>query len=231
MSASFTPGWFSGPDLVIDIVSAAVLTLLCIVAFRYYRCSNQKRDYLWFAIATGLLSLSFLAKIFTNFNLYQHIWATKTVGVYTYLYHGVRTSESFLFTTTLLYHLLTLLGLYVLFLLYYKKQPMASIILTTLLLFITVYFTHNTYFIFHLISLLLLTFIIIHYYHTAQKDKLGKMIFWSFSIIALSQLLFIFLEINNILYPIAEGIQLIGYILLLISIIMVRSYGRKTISH
>ncbi len=231
LNVDFTPGWFSGADIIIDIVSVVVLTLLAIIAFQYYRCSNKKVEYLWFSVATAFLSVGFLAKIFTNFTLYQHVWATKQVGIHVFLYHGVRASESFIFATNLIYHILTLLGLYTLFSLYYKKQHLASVILTVFLLFVTVYFTHSAYYVFHLTSLLILLFILIHYYQTAQKDQLGKMIFRSFCIIALSQLLFIFLSFNNLLYPIAEVVQLIGYLLLLISIIMVRSYGRKTISH
>ncbi len=224
----FSPGWFYGKDIIIDAVSIVVLTLLSYFTFRCYR-STKKKEHLWFSIAMGLLSLSFLFKILTNFTLYQHVLATRNLGLFTITYHTVVENEALEIIGTMVYRLLSLLGLYTLFSLYYKQQDRASIILIIYFIIITTYFTSAAYYVFHITSLLLLVFILLHYHHNYchTKDRFAKLVYISFGIIALSQLIFIFLRINLFLYPIAETIQLIGYLLLLLSFILVRSHGRK----
>ena len=91
------------------------------------------------------------------------------------------------------------------------------------------YFTLSEYHVFHLTTLILLLFLIKKYYdnYLKTKDKPAGLIFWSFLTIALSQLIFIFIGINNTFYVVAESVQLFGYLLLVISFIMVRKYGKK----
>jgi hypothetical protein len=49
----------------------------------------------------------------------------------------------------------------------------------------------------------------------------------SFAIITLSQVGFIFIRLSDIFYPVSEVIQLIGYIGLLVTFIMVLKSGKK----
>jgi len=59
------------------------------------------------------------------------------------------------------------------------------------------------------------------------KHYTAKLLALSFGVIAGSQLIFVFVRINPLLYVIAESIQLIGYIMLLITFVMVLRYGKK----
>ena len=225
----FSPKWFYGKDILIDIVSIIVLGLISYVTFRYYHINKHKKQHLWFSIASLLLSLSFLFKILTNFTLYQQVLRTQQLGLFTFTYQTVQYSDTLFLVGTLLYRLLTLLGLYVLFSIYYNDQPKPMYLLTVFFIFVSTYFTSANYYIFHITALLLLMFVVKKFHDNSikTKDKLAKLICGSFAVIMLSQLVFVFVHLAGILYVIAEIIQLIGYGLLLASFILVRHYGKK----
>ncbi len=227
----FSPNWFYGKDILIDIVSVIVLGLISGVTFNYYRCNRQKKEHLCFSIASFLLSLSFLFKILTNFTLYTHVLKTQQFGFLTFTYQTIQYSDTLFLAGTLLYRLFTLIGFYLLFLIYYPKQSKPSVFFMIYLLIIATYFTSQTYYIIHVTTFLFLIFLVKKYYDNSlkTKDRPAKLILWSFLIISASQLIFIFMGIEKIFYVVAESVQLVGYVLLLISLLMVHHYGRKKI--
>ena len=91
------------------------------------------------------------------------------------------------------------------------------------------YFSHSAYYMFHLTSLVLLLLITMEYYSNHFKNKIitSRLVTYSFSIITLSQIVFIFVNLNPLIYVIAECVQLIGYAILLLAFIMVLKYGKK----
>ena len=225
----FSPKWFYGKDILIDVVSIIVLVMISFVTFRFYRLNKKKKQHLYFSLASALLLLSFIFKILTNFTLYEHVTTTKQIGFFTLTFHTIHYSDTLFLVGTILYRLLTLLGFYLLFSIYYKEQPKPIYLLMFFFIFISTYFTSQTYYIFHLAALLFLIFITKKYYanYLKTKDRPAKLIFWSFGIILLSQLIFIFIGLTKILYVIAEVTQLLGYALLLVSFMMVLYYGKK----
>jgi hypothetical protein len=61
------------------------------------------------------------------------------------------------------------------------------------------------------------------------KDLPARWLFVSFATIALSQLFFMFIRMEEELYVVAEGVQLLGYIILLVGFLMVLYYGKKKV--
>ncbi len=225
----FSPQWFHGQDILIDIVSVIVLLLISGVTFQYHRFNKKEKKHLLFSIATLLLAISFVFKIMTNFTLYEQMYRTVILGFFTLTYKTVHYSDQLFLLGTLLYRLLTLAGFYMLYLVYTKNNSWYLHALMIYFMVVSLYFTSHAFSIFHLTTLLLLLPLLWHYYANCRrtKDKAGKLILASFSIIAISQIAFIFLDFDKIIYVLAESIQLLGYSLLLISLLLVLRHGKK----
>ena len=203
--------------------------MIAFVTYQYYRIDKRKKKHFLFSLSMIILAVSFLFKILTNFTLYQFVLRSKTVGLMTVFYKAVQFSDMLFISGTLLYRFLTLLGFFLLFSTYYKKQHKIHYFLITYFIIILTYYTFPLYHLFYLTSFVFILFIILKIYKNVikTKDNLAKLIMASFILIAISQLVFIFMYLNNLYYVVAEGIQLFGYVLLLISFTMVCRYGKK----
>jgi len=225
----FSPRWFYGKDIMIDAVSVIVLAFISYITFRYYKINKNKKQHLSFSIATGLLALSFIFKIITNFTLYTFELHTKNFGLLTFTYQTVEASNTLFLVGTLLYRFLTLIGFYLLFSTYYNEKQKPVFLIMSYFIFVATYFASQAYYVFHLSAFLFLLFIVKKYFDNYKKtrDKPAKLIFASFIIILISHAIFIFVELEHLLYVVAEITQLLGYTMLLISFITVLRYGKK----
>ena len=223
----YSPQWFYGKDIVIDLVSVFVLLLIAFFSFKYYKIRKNK-NYVYFGLSFILLSVSFLFKILTNFTIYFHVLETKNIGFLSLTYQTIKTSDVLFIVGFLIYRLLTLFGLYMLYSVYYD-QPKTNIFLIAYLILVSTYFTQSAYYIFHLTSLILLVLLTIQYSKTYIKNKNNatRMLASSFGIITASQILSIFVSISTKFYVFAEIIQLIGYVILLFSFLTVLRHGKK----
>jgi len=225
----FSPNWFYGKDIIIDLVSAFVLFLIAFFSIKNYRLNKENKNHLALAASFNLIGLSFLFKIITNFTIYYKVLETQQFGLMTLTRTIITSSNVLYFGGFLISRSLMLLGLYMLYVIY-KKQPKESFFLTVFLLLALIYFSRASCFIFHITSLALLLFITFHYLGNYRKNKHygAKWLFFSFLAIALSQLIFIFQMPKSVIYVIGEVIQLVGYIGLLITFTRVLKDGKKT---
>lgn len=226
----YSPQWFYGKDIVIDLVSVVVLLLIAFFALKYYSIEKKNKNYRQLAISFFLLALAFAMKILTYFTIYYKAIETKSIGAFTLTFEAVKSSYLLIFVGEFFYHLITLIGLLMLYSIYKKKQCWSTMFIVVYLLFVITLFEQNIYYIFHLTCLILLVFITHQYYtnHVKNKKLPSMLLFYSFMIITLSQVLFIFIQVWDDLYAIAEIVQLVGYILLAVTFIMVLFYGKKT---
>ncbi len=227
----FSPQWFYGKDIVIDCVSMLVLLFISYFAWQFYKLNKGRKGHILLAVSFLLMAIAFLFKMLTNFTLYFIESEKKTVGSLILTFQEVHYSDSLFLYGTIAYRLLTILGLYLLYSIYYKKQEKSAVFLFIYLFFISVYFTWSAYYIFHLTALLLLCFIVARLYYNCRmnRDLPARWLLISFVTIGLSELFFIFERLAPILYVVAEGIQLVGYVSLLIAFLMVLSYGKKKV--
>ena len=225
----YTPVWFYREDLIIDLVSAFVLSLIASFSVRYYKIDKKNKNYLYLAVSFFIIALSFLFKILTNFTLYYKVIETKILGPYILTYPAVKASAILVILGFLAYRLLTLIGLYILYSLYQKNQPKSSIFLIVFFILISTYFSEFEYFIFHITSLVLLSIITLQFYNHYKKNKKSAsvLVTASFAIIGISQIFSVFVNYNNLLYVIAELIQLVGYLILLTTFIRVLRNAKK----
>ena len=217
IQVAYTPQWFYGKDLAIDVVSAFVLLLIAFFSLRYYRIEKKNKNYLYLAVSFLLIAVSFFFKILTNFTIYYKIFETKYFGLFTLTYQSVKTNDILFILGYLVYRLLFLLGLYILYSIYQKNQPKSNIFLIAFFILISTYFSQSAYYIFHLTALVLLSLITMQYYANYKKNGqfTAKLLTGSFAIIGMSQIFFIFVIFNQVIYVIAELIQLLGYLFLL----------------
>ncbi|MBI5389212.1 hypothetical protein HZB01_02420 [Candidatus Woesearchaeota archaeon] len=225
----YSPPWFYGKDILIDIVSVVALLLIGFFAMRYYSLSDKNKNHLVFSISFFMLALSFLFKIATNFTLYYMDTETRKIGPYILSYHELEASSLPFYWGSILSRLLMLLGLYVLYCIY-TKQEKSTVVLVTSLLLVTVYYGISVYHLFHLTSFVILALITYHYYTSYKTTKrvLTKALAYSFGIISISQLVFVFMNLLPTMYVAAEIIQLLGYLGLLGTFIMVLIHGKET---
>lgn len=222
---AFNPTWFYGKDILIDIFSLLVLSIIAVYSIKYYKLNHKNKNYFWFSVSFFSLALSFFFKILTNFTIYYNVIKTQKFGPINLIYKTIETSNIFFSVGFLLYVFLTLLGFFILFETYQKNRSWQQALLTTFFIASVTYFTEYKYFVFHLAALAILSLITLNYF---QKIKNNSMLLpSSFLIILFSQLLFIFTNLNQSFYVLAEIIQLIGYILLLATFIGVFKNVKK----
>ena len=222
------PHWFYGKDLVIDIISAFVPLLIAFFSLRYYKIEKKNKNYLYLAISFLLIALSFFFKILTNFSIEYNLLEVRNFGFMTVVHNYVKTSDILFVVGYLIYRALNLLGLYTLYSIY-QEQPKSNIFLIVFLIAISTYFSQSSYYMFHLTALILLSLITLQYYHNYKKNRQfsAKMLTTSFAIIGASQIFFMFVHLNQVIYVAAEIIQLMGYLLLLTAFVKVLRNAKK----
>ncbi|MBI2541486.1 hypothetical protein HYV80_02145 [Candidatus Woesearchaeota archaeon] len=223
----FSPKWFWGKDIFIDSIALVVLLSIAIFATNFYRVKKSK-NYLYLALSFYLIALSFFSKMLINFTIYYQVLHTRMIGSIEYSQVILKSSEILAVSGLFLYRLFTLLGFFMLYSIY-EKQSKANIILVIYFTIISIFFSKEEYYIFYLTCLIFLGVISNRYYQNYRKNrkKTSGMLAASFSVIALSQIFFMFVKFTKHFYVVGEGIQLIGYILLLVTFITVLKHGRE----
>ncbi len=218
------PQWFYGTDLLLDLFSLLIVFFVGLLAFRFYRFSRSP-NYLALSVSFFLISASFLAKIATYIPYYYHIFRTVQVGA-NILTYQVSTATDLLYPIGyFLFHLLMLVGLYYLFVTLEKRELSATDLIVLYLILMLTFLANATYYVFHLTALIMLALISwrfnILYRRTGNRNTIFLII--TFVILTLSQLCFVLS--NYTLYVVAEFLQIVGYIFLLI--VLVLTYGKK----
>ena len=223
----YSPQWFYGKDILIDVVSIFVLLLIAFFSIRYYNTKKNK-NYIYLTLSFIILAASFLTKIIINFNVYYKLIETQNFGVISAVYQSMKATHSIVITSFVVYWLSTLFGYYILYSIY-QNHSLSNFLFGAYLISVSTYIAYPNYRTFHL-TLFVMLFLItaIHLKRYLNNKYLAtKLVAFSFGIITLSQIFFILIDWNINLYVIGELIQLVGYISLLFTFIMVLKYGRQ----
>jgi hypothetical protein len=225
----YSPVWFYGKDIFIDIVSVLVLLLISFFTLQYYRINTKNKNYLYLTISFFVLAVSFVFKILTNFTIYYHVLETMRFGSVTLTYLSMEPTNILHFIGFTSYRLLTLAGLSGIYFTYQKNRCCSNFILVGLLVLIVAYFSSVAYHTFHLVSLIFMFFITLEFYKNYKKSRneTAKLALYSFAIITSSHLFHMLVTFNLWLYVVGELIQLAGYITLLITFILVLTHAKK----
>jgi len=225
----YSPPGFYGKDIAIDIISAIVVLLIGLFSFRNFLLDKKNYRHLLFSAAFVILGGSFFVKVLTN------IMSHHQVGLSRYLTGLITPSIIPAYSLLpafgfLLYATLTLFGFYILYALTSDHEVWSfDYLIIAYFIIIFTYFARFNYSLFYVTAVLFLAAITRRYYLSYKKNqyKNTKLLCLSFGVITLSQFVFIFTSSNHALYVAAEIIQLIGYLFLLYTFMMVLRNAKK----
>ena len=227
MKIVFTPDWFIGTDVLIEAFSFMILFLFFILCLKSYRMTKNKNT---FYLGLGFLAIA-LAEIFTiltKFILYYDTTFTQQIGDMIVTKNIVTSVDIFYYIGFFLHKFFTLMGFYIIYKIPSKKGVTEDFLLVITFLIISAIFGNFFYYVFHIVTLLLLVLIIANYkrIYKKNKSKNTRILLIAFSMLALSQLIFIISTIG-LLYVTAQIIQLVSYIILLVLIVNILKHGKK----
>jgi len=227
MKIVFTPDWFLGGDVLIEIIGFIILSIFFYLCVKSYRLTKNKSS-LILGLGFFLIALAELATIFTKVVLYYDSTFTQQVGRMVVTYQVVSSVDIFYYIGFFFHKLLTLLGFYVIYRLPRKEKSFGDVLIGICFIIIAALFSQTFYYLFHLTALILLILITNNYCEIYNKNKAKntKILIIAFSMLALSQVIFILSKLG-VLYVIAQVLQLVSYLILLILIIKIIKYGKK----
>ncbi len=223
MKIVFTPDWFLGKDVLIDVFSFLVLFAFFILCVRYYKL-NKKRNFLSLGTGFLLIALAQLATILTKFVLYYDTSFIQTIGQMVITYKIVNTVNIFYHVGFFFQRFLTLIGLYVIYKIPSHKKvkdlfPMDYLLILLALVGLAV-LSIIAYWVFHLAVILFLALITSNYLkvYKENKSRNTRILIIAFALLALAHLIY-FMSPFSILYVLANLIELVSYLILLFLII------------
>jgi len=225
MRIVFTPDWFLGHDVLIDIFSFITLFLFFLFSIKGYKLNKNKR-LLYLGTGFLLIALAELSVILTKFAIFYDTTLTQSIGGLIVTYHVVNSLDIIYYLSFFFNRLFTLVGLYIIYKLPLKKLS-GDFVLVAYFIIIASFMFHQFYYLYHLTALIFLALITRNYIKVYLKNKLvnTKIFIMALSLLAISQIMFVFSKISYF-YVTAQGIQLISYITLLILIIKITKNGK-----
>ncbi len=217
-----TPEWFFGYDIFLEMVFALVAFLVCFYAWKIYKLTqeNHLRLFSWAFFFIGLsyifqsvLNLIIVSKLdddLSNIISLQSVYLLNLFGIY-------------------IHSILFLLGLLLLVYISLKIDNIRAFVLLLLIVFSTLYFSPYKTFTLYLLSSLLLAFTSYYYLITywANRKSTTLMILLSMILLFISNMSFILATDKSLYYVIGHVLELIAYILVLVSLLMVLRMGKQ----
>lgn len=223
-----TPNWFLGGDVLIEAFSLLVLLVFTFLAFSYYRMDKNK-GIKYLSMGFGFISLAQIATLLTKLVLFYDIGPSRAIGEALISSQIVASVDIFYYLGFFLYRLLTLLGLYIIYRLpQEKKNSAGDYVLMLFFILVSAVLGDELFYIFHITTLILLVLIVNSYYQIYKKNKFvnTEILIIAFSVLALSQLFFILSSIN-VIYVLADLVELLSYTILLGLIIRIWRHGKE----
>ncbi len=223
----FTPDWFLGNDVLIEVFSFIVLLIFAILAIRSY-ILGKNRKFLYLGAGFGLIGLAQLATVLTKLVLYYDIGPSQQIGAAIIASQALNNVDIFYNLGFFFHKFFTLAGLYVIYRLPRANKSLWDIIIGIYFLIVSTLGGSSIYYLFYLTSFVLLVMIGRNYYKLYEKNKhRNTIILWfAFCVLALSQLIYILSPLES-MYVLANMLELITYIVLLILVALILYYGKK----
>ena len=189
---------------------------------------------MYLGIGFSLIALAQMASILTKLVLYYDIGPAQVIGQAIITGQLLSSVNIFYYIGFFFHKFLILIGLFIIYKLPQKKMYMGDYVLV--LYFIVLSAILGAYgeffYFFHLTAFVLLILIVNHYYKIYKENKFAntKILITAFGILALAQLIYILSKIE-ILFVMANTLELISYVILLFLIIRILKYGEKKKSY
>jgi len=220
----FSPKWFYGFDSIIELIAVVVCILLVYYSYKCFKLTKEKK-YLYFSTAFLSLTVAFIAKITGTLAIYKPEITRTAIGSTIHKTFASMTPYSINAIALVLHFLFMLLGFMVLFLiisrLTWKNQRVIALLAYFVLIATWISVIH--YQLFYATTFALLLLITYSYYQNYKeiKDEKARFVAIAFGILLASQGFFIFAIYSSTMYVLAELIQLLGFVYLLIPFILI----------
>ncbi len=224
-----TPDWFVGKDVLIEIFSFIILLAFCYLAYRNYKLNKRNKSLFYLGLGFGLVALSELAGILTRLVLYYDIGPSREIGQAIITSHLLTSVNIFYSAGFFFQRFFMLLGLYIIYRLPREHKSIGDYFLVAYLILMSALLGNEFYYLFNIAALFLLVMITANYYEVYLKNRFvnTKILLFGFGVLAFSQFVFIFSDIADI-FVAGSFIELIGYTILLILMVRIVKYGKKT---
>lgn len=208
--ALFSPRWFYGFDIILELFFAIISLIVAGLAFKIYKKTSQKNVAL-FGASFSLIGFSYLIQSIINFLIISKVnqnicQAIKINSISTFNNLG------------LLVHIFFMtLGLCVLLYITFKQEKIRVLYLLIGISLLGIFFSKNTLYTFYLFSSIFLTFISWHFISNYLKNKKAQilLIVIAFLFLLFGNLHFLVSVNHQLFYAIGHLLELIAYILIL----------------
>ena len=220
----FSPKWFYGYDSIIELIAVIVSVLLVYYSYKCFKLTKENK-YIYFSTAFLSLTIAFIAKILGTLAIYEPAITRTALGSTIHQTFRSMTLYNINAAAFVVFIFFTLLGFMILFLiisrLTWKNQRVIAILVY--FVFVATWISVIHYQLFYLTSFVLLLLITYSYYNNYREIKSDKARFVTvaFGILLVSQAFFVFVVYSKTIYVLAELIQLLGFIYLLIPFILI----------
>jgi hypothetical protein len=229
MKIVFTPDWFLNFDVTVGIFGFIILMTFFFFSVKAYNIS-KKESVFYLGLGFFLISLAEISAVLTKVVLFFDTETIQEIGKAIVESNLLNTVDIFYYLGFFSYRLFTLLGLYIIYKLPTgrKKSDPADFALTLYLILMTAILSHSLYYFYHLTAFILLFLIIRDYTRIYYESKLSNtlILISAFSLLAISQLIFIF-SLVGVVYVLAQSLQVVGYMILLLLIVRIIQNGKK----
>jgi len=222
----FTPDWFLGQDVLINLFSFLILGLFFFFSMKNYKISKNKK-LLYLGIGFLLIALAEFSVVLTKFAIFYDTSVTQNIGKMIITSEVVKSVDIIYYLSFFFNRLFTLLGLYIIYRLPLKRIS-GDFALVVYSIFVISLLSHNFYYLYHFTALIFLALVTRNYLKIYRKNKLPNtgIFIVALSLLGLSQVMFILSKVSY-MYVSAQIVQLISYITLLILIMRISKNGTK----
>jgi len=220
----FSPKWFYGFDSIIELIAIIVSVLLVYYSYKCFKLTKENK-YLYFSTAFLSLTLGFIAKIFGTLVIYKPTVTRTALGSSIHQTFTKLTPYDINALAFITYFFFTLLGFMILFLiisrLTWRNQRVIALLIY--FVFLATWISVIHYQLFYLTTFVLLLLITYSYYNNYRKVKSEKarFVLIAFGTLLVSQAFFVFIIYSRTIYVLAELLQLLGFVYLLIPFIWI----------
>ncbi len=225
----FSPLWFSGIDSVLWIILMCISGFIGLYSLRIYRITGQ-RKYREFFDAFLLIGISFLIRAITDIVYYDRVVQDYLFGLKGAISRSGITHTLNTITTPVLINagyliqIILMLAGFLLLVKVVSKDKNRLLLGALLLASIGALIISNIYY--HAFHAILAVFAIIismfTYRNFTRKPSINSLlVFYSFLIIMISQILFSMVFLQRLYYVAGHVFQLVGFSLLLINMVLV----------
>ena len=196
---------------------------------KIYKLIQEKR-YNFFAWAFLSVAISFVFKIISNLTI-VHRFYIQNVNFVAVIAREFQEMQIIQFFSFILYKVLFITGLLTLFFITTKTEDKEKIFLYIYFGIIAIFLSIYVNFIFHLTVAIILLFLTEYFYHNYKKFKTRNsyLVFLAFLVITISQILFIFSDLNPFIYLLDEILLLSGFIIFLINQFLIKDEKKNKI--